>query len=118
LRIKEASLSSGDLSITDTLSNLGVVQRTRHEYELSLTYELNCFSIREKVLPPDHQDIGKSLFNIGTCCEYLNQLKLAFDYYQRALVVYEQCLPFLHEHRKKVESKIKELSEKIQEMNI
>ena len=85
---------------------------------MSLTYELKCFLIREKVLPPNHQDIGKSLSNIGKCYDLLNQLNLALAYYKRALIVYEQCLPFEHEDRKDVKLKIEQLSEKIEEMNI
>ena len=76
-----------------------------------MIYELKCFLIREKVLPPDHQDIGKSLSNIGQCYEQLNQFKLAFDYYKQALVVYEQCLPYFHEDQWKLESNIDRLSQ-------
>ncbi len=49
--------------------------------------------IREKVLSPDHQDIAKSLSNIGQFYENFNQLKLALEYYNRTLVIYEQRSP-------------------------
>jgi tetratricopeptide (TPR) repeat protein len=85
---------------------------------LSLAYELKCFSIREKVLPPDDQSIGKSLSRIGLCYEQLNQLNQALDYYKRALGVYEQCLPLLHGDRSDIESKIARISVKIEAMKI
>ena len=54
---------------------------------------MKLFLIREKVLPPDHQDLAKSLSYIGQCYEDLNQLKLALEYYKRALIIYEQRSP-------------------------
>ncbi len=82
-----------------------------------MAYELKCFSIREKVLPPDDQNIGISLFKIGECYEQLNQLNLALDYYKRALVVHEQCFPFTHAGRSNLEAKIGELSMRIELMD-
>jgi tetratricopeptide (TPR) repeat protein len=93
-KLREASLSPTHLSIVNTLLRLDRVQRSRHQYEHSLTYELKGFLIREQVLPPDHQDIGRSLANIDECYEVLNQHKLALGYYKRALVVYEQTCTY------------------------
>ncbi|CAF0928872.1 unnamed protein product [Adineta steineri] len=86
-------------------------------YESSLAYELNCLLMREKVLPPNHQDIGKSLNDIGLCYEHLNQHKLAIDYYKRALFVYKQC-PLATDDRLTIESKIEELSTEMNQSNI
>ncbi|CAF1446739.1 unnamed protein product [Adineta steineri] len=97
--------------------NLGDIQRIRLQYESSLTYELNCLLMREKVLPPNHQDIGKSLNNIGLCYEHLNQRKLALDYYKRALAVYEQCLSATHDRWTK-QCKIEKLSIEMNQFNI
>ena len=74
--------------------------------------------MREKVLPPNHQDIGKSLANIGECYQNLNQCKLALDYYKRVLMVYEQCLSSEHQDRSVIELKIEQLSEEIKQINI
>ncbi|CAF3154645.1 unnamed protein product [Rotaria sp. Silwood2] len=111
LRVREASLSPENLTIVKTLSVFSVVQESRHEYELSLAYELKCFLIRKKILPPDHQDIGISLCNIGRNYEHVNQPKLVLNYYKQALVVYEQCLPASDEDRLELESDIQRLSE-------
>lgn len=35
----EASLSLGDLSITDVFSSLGYIQRIRQDHQLSLAYD-------------------------------------------------------------------------------
>ncbi|CAF1155194.1 unnamed protein product [Adineta steineri] len=91
LRIDEANSIPEQLTMDRFLKELSDIKRIQLQYESSLAYELNCLLIREKVLPPNHQDIGKSLNNIGLCYEHLNQRKLALDYYKRALVVYEQC---------------------------
>jgi hypothetical protein len=74
--------------------------------------------IREQVLLPNHQDIGKSLANIGECYEHLNQPKVTFDYYKRILVVYEQCLPPDHRTRSVIALTIKQLSEESEQINI
>jgi tetratricopeptide (TPR) repeat protein len=74
--------------------------------------------VREKVLPPDHQDIGKSLAKIGECYKHLNQYKMALDYYKRALIVYEQCLPFGHSDRSNIVLKVQQLSAEIKQINI
>ncbi|CAF4233350.1 unnamed protein product, partial [Adineta steineri] len=67
--------------------------------------------IREKSLPFNHQDIGKSLFNIGHCYEYLKKFQLALEYYKRALVIYEQCTSFSREDRQKLDANIQRISE-------
>ncbi len=69
------------------------------------------FLLRQKVLPLNHQDIGKSLSNMGECYERLHQLKLA-------LAIYEQCLPYSHQDRLNLELQIERLSEEIEEINI
>jgi hypothetical protein len=43
------------------------------------------FLLREKVLPPNHQDIDKNLAMMGECYERLRQSKQVLDYYRRAL---------------------------------
>ncbi len=90
------------------------MQQIRGQYDLSLIYELKYFLIREKVLPPDHEDIGNSLSSIGKC---YNQLNLALEYYKRALIVYES-LPYWYFYRDDVEFEIEQLSIKIEQMNI
>ncbi|CAF0928855.1 unnamed protein product [Adineta steineri] len=117
LRIDEASSIPEQLTIDKFLRELSDIKRIQLQYESSLAYELNCLLMREKVLPPNHQDIGKSLSNIGLCYEHLNQRKLALDYYKRALVVYEQCL-LATDDRWTIESKIEELSIEINQLNI
>ncbi|CAF1308643.1 unnamed protein product [Rotaria sordida] len=103
----EANPFSKQVSVIDTLGNLGEIQRIRYQYKLSLAYELNCFLLREKDLPPVHQDIGESLFKTGKCYYHLRQHKLALDYYyKRALIVYEQCLPSGHYTRWNIELEI------------
>ncbi|CAF1354777.1 unnamed protein product [Adineta steineri] len=109
LRIDEANSVPGQLTTDDFLRSLSHIKRIQLQYESSLVYELNCLLIREKVLPPNHQDIGKSLNNIGLCYKHLNQGKLALDYYKRALFVYEQC-PLATNDRWTIELKIAELS--------
>jgi tetratricopeptide (TPR) repeat protein len=109
LRIREASLSPG---------NLADAQRIQRRYDLSLEYELKCFSIREKILPPNDQSIGKSLSRIGECYERLDQLKLALDHYKRTLIVYEQFLPVLNKDRLAMESTVNRLSARVEAMNI
>jgi hypothetical protein len=81
---------------------------------LGLLYELKCFSLREKFLPPDHQDIGKSLSIIAGHYEQLNQMTIALEYYKQALTLYERCLPLLHEDHEDTVIKIQQLSEKIE----
>jgi tetratricopeptide (TPR) repeat protein len=118
LRVSETNFPPGELSIVSSLCKLGEVQRTQHRYEHSLAYELKCFLIREKVLPPNHQDIGNSLNNIGVCYEHLNQRKLALDYYRRALDVYQQYSSSTQQDRLVIELKIEELSIEMNQINI
>ncbi|CAF4343138.1 unnamed protein product, partial [Rotaria sordida] len=75
-------------------------------------YELNCFLLREKDLPPVHQDIGESLFKTGKRYYHLHQHKLALDYYKRALIVYKQCLPSGHYTRWNIELEIQQTTYK------
>jgi tetratricopeptide (TPR) repeat protein len=75
----------------------------------SLTYDLKFRLTHGKVLPPDHQDIGKSLANVGECYEHLNQPKLALDYYKQALIIYEQCLSCESHNQLAIELKIKQI---------
>ncbi|CAF1328622.1 unnamed protein product [Adineta steineri] len=117
LRIDEANSIPGQLTIDKFLMKLSSIKRAQLQYESSLAYELNCLLMREKVLPPNHQDIGESLSNIGLCYEHLNQRKSALDYYKRALVVYEQCS--LATHRQwPIELKIEKLSTEMNQFNI
>ena len=92
------------------LSDLSMAHGQRHEHDLSLTYEMKLFLIREKVLSPDHQDVAKSLSKIGQCYEDLNQLKMALEYYKRALVIYEQRSPDLSEEKCRMSENIQRLS--------
>ena len=79
---------------------------------------MKSFLIGEQVLPPNHQDIGKSLANIGECYEHLNQRKVELDYYKRALIVYEQCLPSEQQDQSFIELTIEQLSAEIEQINI
>jgi len=78
---------------------------------------LKCLLIREKVLSPNHKDIGASLSNIGTCYEQLDQLKMALEYYKRALIVYEQC-PYAFGEQWRMEENIERLSEILNNQHI
>lgn len=82
---------------------------------MSLAYELKCFSILEKVRALNHEDIGRSLSNIGQCYDQLNEFKVALDYYKQTLIIYEQCLPFWHSDRTDTKMEIEELSQKVVE---
>ncbi|CAF4020942.1 unnamed protein product [Adineta steineri] len=117
LRIEEANSIPKQLTIGKFLEDLSDIKQIQLQYESSLAYELNCLLMREKVLPPDHQDIGKNLSDIGLCYEHLNQRKLALGYYERALVVYKQC-PLATDNRRTIESKIEELSMEMNQLNI
>ncbi|CAF1094572.1 unnamed protein product [Adineta steineri] len=109
LRIDEANSIPEQLTIDRFLKELSDIKRIQLQYESFLAYERNCLLMREKFLPPNHQDIGKSLKNIGLCYEHLNQRKLAIDYYKRALVVYKQC-PLATHRRSPIGLKIEKLS--------
>ncbi|CAF4132414.1 unnamed protein product, partial [Adineta steineri] len=117
LRIEEANSIPKQLTIGKFLEDLSDIKQIQLQYENSLAYELNCLLMREKVLPPNHQDIGESLSNIGFCYEHLNQRKLALDYYKRALFIYEQCL-LGTDDRWTIELKIEELSIEMNQFNI
>ncbi|CAF1350045.1 unnamed protein product, partial [Adineta steineri] len=117
LQIAKANAVPGQLTTDEFLGKLSGIKRAQLQYESSLAYELNCLLMREKFLPPNHQDIGKSLSNIGLCYEHLNQRKLALDYYKRALFVYEQC-PLATHDRWTIELKIEELSIEMNQFNI
>ncbi|CAF0767343.1 unnamed protein product [Adineta steineri] len=117
LRIDEANAVPGQLTTDKFLMKLSGIKRVQLQYESSLAYELNCLLMREKVLPPDHQDIGKNLSDIGLCYEHLNQRKLALDYYKRALFIYEQYL-LATDERWTIELKIEELSIEMNQLNI
>jgi hypothetical protein len=85
---------------------------------LSLVYELRCFLLREKVLPPNHRNIGKNFAMMDECYEHLRQSKPALDYYRRALFIYEQCLTHSHHDRWSVENKIERLSAELENNQI
>jgi hypothetical protein len=74
--------------------------------------------MREKTLPPDDEDIGKSLCDIGYCYNWLHKLPLALDYFKRALEVYKQCLPSWHDERWNIEWLIEQLTAEIEENQI
>ncbi|CAF1439523.1 unnamed protein product [Adineta steineri] len=117
LRIEEANSIPKQLTIGKFLEDLSDIKQIQLQYESSLAYELNCLLMREKVLPPNHQDVGENLSNIGLCYEHINQRKLALDYYKRALFIYEQCL-LATDDRWTLELKIEELSTEINQFNI
>jgi len=110
LRVREVSLFPGESAMILTLSYLSILHDRRREYELSLTYEMKLFLIREKVLSLDHQGIAKTLSNIGQCYENFNQVKLALEYYNRTLVFYEQRSPDSFEEECRMRAHIQQLS--------
>ncbi|UJR38728.1 hypothetical protein I4U23_031393 [Adineta vaga] len=112
---KEANLAPEHSSIVRILSKLSEAQADRNQHRLALTYEMQCYLIREKVLPPDDSDIAFSLSCIGESYEHLNELKLALEYYKRALIIYQQQ-EYIHIFKDSIEemqTKIKEISTKI-----
>jgi len=62
LRVSKTSLTPKYLFIASILSNIAEIQRILNRYDLFLVYELKYFSIRERILPSDHQDIGKNVY--------------------------------------------------------
>jgi hypothetical protein len=67
--------------------------------------------MREKLYPSNDEGVGYSLNSIGACYQMQNKKKMAMDYYQRALILYENCLPVGHINRVGVEHNIRQLTE-------
>ncbi|CAF0833405.1 unnamed protein product [Adineta steineri] len=94
------------VSIAKTISILAQGQPNRHEYQLSLIYEMKYYSIIEKNFSPDRKDVINSLTNIAQCYEHLNELEIALKYYQRS---------FSFDEKQTVKDKIDQLSTQINE---
>jgi hypothetical protein len=86
--------------------SFAVLKYVQVQYERSLAYELRVFLIREKLLPPNDQSIGQSLGTISELCE---KLDIARGYYERAIAIYEQCLPELHDDRLAIQANVEGL---------
>ncbi|UJR24275.1 hypothetical protein I4U23_027242 [Adineta vaga] len=111
LKIREICLSFEQSMIISTLQKISRIQFNQNHYEISLAYEIQCYFINEKNLPPNHENIGDNLSNIGNCYEKLDKNYLAIEYYKRALYIYEQCLPEFDSKREEMETNIERLSQ-------
>jgi hypothetical protein len=65
--------------------------------------------MQEKYYPSGHVDIALSWNNIGAVYEDQHKPKMALDYYQRTLAIYEKCLPIGHPDRVRTERNIRRL---------
>jgi len=111
LQVTERSQSPKDPNTSADIPNLAQLQRNKFDYQLSLVYELKCLSLREEIYSPDHIKIDQSLSNIGLCYENLYELKLAFEYYQRALHIYQQSDMYPFNEIQRLHQDIQRISE-------
>jgi tetratricopeptide (TPR) repeat protein/tRNA A-37 threonylcarbamoyl transferase component Bud32 len=78
------------------LNNLGVISKTRGEYEEAKAYHLRALEMRERLFGPIHSDVATSLGNLGELCRLLREFEEAEEFFSRALAIREQILPGKH----------------------
>ncbi|CAF1040936.1 unnamed protein product, partial [Didymodactylos carnosus] len=66
------------------------------QYERALEYQLKSLNITEKLFPLGHPSLAFSLNNTADVYEKMNNLNIALEYYERALIMYKQFLPKEH----------------------
>jgi len=79
--------------LATTLNNLGENYRLQRDFTQAEPLLRRGLEIREKILRPDHPEIGISLNNLGRLADVQGDFSRAEDLYRRALTVLEKSGP-------------------------
>ncbi|CAF1491052.1 unnamed protein product [Adineta steineri] len=75
---------------------LGCIKYNQGEYQEALSSHEKALTIREKLLPSNHPDLGDSYNNIGVIHYNIGDYPKALSNYERALAIRQQSLPSSH----------------------
>lgn len=95
LSIREEVL--GEHIVTaDTYYDIACVYGFLDNHKQAMKYHLNALEIREKKLPKDHYDLGRSYNNLGNAYLLEGDSEQALSYYLRAVGILEKSLTPAH----------------------
>jgi tetratricopeptide (TPR) repeat protein len=99
LLIQEIIYLDNNLNKANTIRNIAIIYRDKQDWINALNYFKRTLEIRQYLLSNTnnhHPDIAICYGNIGNIYEKMNNLELAFDYYQKQYEIEEICLPINH----------------------
>ncbi|CAF1350955.1 unnamed protein product, partial [Adineta steineri] len=75
---------------------LGWIKCNQGEYQEALLSHEKALTIRQRLLPSDHPDLGDSYNKIGIVYDRMGDYPKALSYYEKALAIRQQSLPSHH----------------------
>jgi tetratricopeptide (TPR) repeat protein len=78
---------------SDEHEEAGRVKDDQGEYAEAITFYEKSIKIKQKILPPTHQDLATSYNNIGIVYDHLDDHSKALSYHEKALEIYQKSLP-------------------------
>jgi tetratricopeptide (TPR) repeat protein len=84
-----------DALVADFLDNFAKTLRYFAYNDEAIEYALRALSIREKILPPNHNSFGRSYTNISVIYRYLSKYNEALEYGEKALKFFSEKKDFV-----------------------
>ena len=92
LEIFTARLGPEAPEVSDAYNDIGGTYHRAGDYQKALDNSLHVLAIREKVLGPEHADVGESLVNTAIEAKNLEKWNIVDANYPRALAIFEKAL--------------------------
>ena len=77
-------------ALATTYSNIGVVYKSKGQYDKALEYYNRTREIMEKVLDPQHPDLAITYVNIAGTYKDKGEFDICLEYLEKALVIFEK----------------------------
>ena len=94
-------------------NNIGIAYSDLHEYDQALSNLRQSLSTRIKLLPENHIDIARSYANIGTVYAKTQEFRMALEYFDKALLLFEQQQQFPEQDIEQLNKNIKIVNDKL-----
>jgi len=91
IQIFTARLGPEAPEVADAYNDIGGTYHRAGDYQKALDNGLHVLAIREKVLGPDHADVGESLVNTAIEAKNLEKWSIVDANYPRALAIFEKA---------------------------
>ena len=91
IQIFTARLGPEAPEVADAYNDIGGTYHRAGDYQKALDNGLHVLAIREKVLGPDHADVGESLVNTAIEAKNLEKWNIVDGHYPRALAIFEKA---------------------------
>ena len=87
-----APSAANSVSKANVLNNLAALYQYQSRYRESEPLYLECLALREKILGPEHPDVGSTLDNLGALDWAQGRFDAAEPLFRRALLIKEKTL--------------------------